>query len=229
MLTPKIVAPVHADGPLPALVVRSTKDFEITGRGNHEAWDRAEWTPLRRRDNPNHDYTVRIKVLYSKTGLYVLMDATDQQLTASLTDFENLWTEDVFEVFLWTDTKYPVYFEYEISPLNQELPIIIPNFDGNFHGWLPWHYEGERRIKKAVSIVGGTSQTGARIRGWKAEIFFPYALLNPLRNVPPKAGSQWRANFYRVDHDGGKSTSWDWSRVGTSFHEYQKFGVLKFE
>ena len=36
----------------------------------------------------------------------------------------DLWNEDVFEVFLWTDERYPVYFEYEISPLNHELPIL---------------------------------------------------------------------------------------------------------
>ena len=40
----------------------------------------------------------------------------------------DLWNEDVFEVFLWTDERYPVYLEYEISPLNHELPILDPEF-----------------------------------------------------------------------------------------------------
>ena len=39
---------------------------------------------------------------------------------------------DVFEVFLWTDEKQPIYFEYEISPLGYELPILVPNFGGKF-------------------------------------------------------------------------------------------------
>ena len=81
-------------------------------------------------------------MLYSKTGLYFLMDGTDRKLTATMTeDFMDLWNEDVFEVFLWTDERYPVYFEYEISPLNHELPILVPNFGGQFLGWRPWHYE----------------------------------------------------------------------------------------
>ena len=63
-------------------------------------------------------YETRVKVLYSKKGLYVLMDATDKKLTATMQeDFQNLWTEDVFEVFLWPDERDPLYFEYEISPL----------------------------------------------------------------------------------------------------------------
>jgi hypothetical protein len=32
-----------------------------------------------------------------------------------------------------------------------------------------------------------------------------------------------------VDYDGGKNASWDWARVGPSFHEFEKFGVLIFE
>ena len=169
-------------------------------------------------------------MLYSKSGIYVLMDASDELLTATMReDFLNLWTEDVFEVFLWTDERYPVYFEYEISPLGYELPIIIPNFEGKFLGWRPWNYKGDRKTRKAVTIVGGRQQSGAKIQGWKAELFFPYELLRPLQNVPPKPGTRWRANFYRVDYDGGEQTAWDWARVGPSFHEYKKFGTLVFE
>ena len=140
----------------------------------------------------------------------------------------DLWKEDVFEVFLWTDERSPVYFEYEISPLDRELPILIPNFGGRFLGWRPWHYEGGRRTRKATSIIGGPKQSQASIQGWRAEVFIPYALLTPLQNVPPKPGATWRANFYRMDHDQGKTTQWEWARVGDSFHEYEKFGSLIF-
>jgi hypothetical protein len=219
-----------AEAPQPTLVVPATDDFPVTGDGSNAAWQRADWTELSRRPNGTHEYRTRVKVLYSTQGLYVLMDGTDTQLTATMQeDFENLWTEDVFEFFLWTDERYPVYFEYEISPLNKELPILIPNFDGKFLGWRPWHYDGPRRTQKAVSIVDGPQQSGAKIGGWSAEVFVPYALLEPLQNVPPRAGTRWRANFYRVDYDNGQATAWDWARVGDSFHEYQKFGTLLFK
>ena len=216
--------------PLPVVKVVSTDDFEITDDGSVVAWRKAPWIELKKREPNHHHYTARAKVLYSKTGLYFLMEGTDRKLTATIQkDFQDLWLEDVFEVFLWTDERFPIYFEYEISPLNRELPILIPNFDGQFLGWRPWHYEGDRKIKKRVSIIGGDQKTGADIRGWRAEFFVPYDLLKPLRNVPPKPGTKWRANFYRVDYDGGKSSAWEWSEVGPSFHDYKKFGVLKFE
>ncbi len=218
-------APVHRE-----LRIRSTEDFEVNGEGTAEAWKKAEWEPLHRRGDKGHDYQTRIKLLYSGKGLYVLMDATDKKLTATMKeDFQDLWKEDVFEVFLWPEERDTLYFEYEISPLNVELPILVPNLEGRFLGWRPWHYEGARKIRKATSAAGGEKRSGAAVSGWKAEVFIPFELLAPLRNVPPKSGTRWRANFYRMDYDESTTTSWDWARVGPSFHEFQKFGTLVFE
>ena len=222
--------PVHAQSDeRPRLTVRPADDFEVSGSGESPAWRQSEWVPLRRRQPEAHPYDTRFKMLYSKTGLYFLMEATDRKLTATMTeDFMDLWNEDVFEVFLWTDERQPVYFEYEISPLNRELAILVPNFGGQFLGWRPWHYERDRLIRKATTTMGGPKEPHAAIQGWRAEFFIPYALLKPLQNVPPKAGTRWRANFYRMDYDDGQRTQWEWARVGSSFHEYEKFGDLLF-
>jgi hypothetical protein len=212
------------------LRIRRTEDFAVNGTGDAPSWEKAAWEPLNLRDSDGHQYKTHVKMLYSPTGLYVLMEAEDQTITATMKeDFLNLWEEDVFEFFLWTDERYPVYFEYEISPLGFELPIIIPNFGGEFLGWRPWHYEGKRKTQKATTVTGGSKQSGAKVKGWKAEVFVPYDLLKPLQNVPPQPGTRWRANFYRVDYDEGKKTSWDWARVGSGFHEFEKYGTLIFE
>ena len=219
-----------ADGQRPSLAVQRCEDFEVTGTGDADAWKSAEWVSLAKRPGGTHDYTARIKMLYSRSGVYVLFDGTDRLLTATMEeDFADLWNEDVYECFFWTDERHPIYFEYEISPLGYELPILVPKLDGQFLGWRPWHYEGDRKTKKSVSVRDGERKSMARVSGWTAEVFIPYALLKPLRNVPPQPGDVWRANFYRVDYDGGKSTAWDWARVGRSFHEIEKFGMLTFE
>jgi len=216
--------------PRPEATVGRCEDFAVNGKGDAPAWNRAEWVTLRRRPGGGHDYTARFKTVYAGQGVYVVFDGTDKTLTATMKeDFLNLWTEDVYECFFWTDEKHPVYFEYEISPLGYELPILIPNLDGKFLGWRPWNYEGDRRIQKAVSATGGANESMAQVSGWRAEVFVPYELLKPLGNMPPQPGTEWRANFYRVDYDGGESTSWDWARVGPSFHEFESFGTLVFE
>jgi len=212
------------------LRVRPSDDFELTGDGSAEAWKKTEWEPLHKRNDKGLPYETKVKMLYSKKGLYVFMEASDKKITATFTkDNQHLWTEDVFEVFVWPDERDPIYFEYEISPLNTELPILVPNLGDKFRGWLPWHEGGAARTRKATSAIGGELKSGAAVSGWRAEVFLPYELLIPLRNVPPKAGAKWRANFYRMDYDDKNTTSWDWARVGPSFHEYKKFGTLVFE
>jgi hypothetical protein len=216
--------------PAKVMHVRATEDFTVDGAGAAPAWKAASWEPLEVRGTGALPYQSRVKMLYSKTGLYVLMEAEDRTITATMSeDFLDLWNEDVFEFFLWPDEQHSVYFEYEISPLGFELPILIPNFDGKFLGWRPWHYEGARKTQKATMVAGGPKQSGAHVTGWTAEVFVPYELLKPLQNVPPEPGTRWRANFYRMDYDEGKNTGWDWSRVGPSFHEFQKFGTLIFD
>ena len=218
----QLTGPVHR--------VRATKDFEVTGKGDNGAWGRAEWVTLRRIEPDGHPYESRFKILHSKKGVYILMDGTDRKLTSTMTKpYAHLWKEDVYEVFLWTDERHPLYFEYEISPTNHELPILVPNIDGKFLGWTPWDYEGGRKIRKATSATGGPAESGAAVTGWRAEFFIPYGLLRPLGNVPPKPGTRWRANFYRVDHDGGTRTRWEWAHVDKRFHEIQNFGTLIFE
>jgi hypothetical protein len=214
----------------PTYRVASVADFVVDGRGSAAAWSKPAWEPLTPRGAAEGAYPTRFKMLYSGTGLYVLMDGEDRTLTATMKeDFLDLWTEDVFEFFLWPDERHPVYFEYEISPLGFELPILVPNFGGQFYGWRPWHYEGKRKTQKAVAVRGGQATTGASITGWTAEVFLPYDLLKPLQNVPPQRGTKWRANVYRMDYDGGRTASWNWAPVRGTFHQPEKFGTLLFE
>jgi predicted TIM-barrel fold metal-dependent hydrolase len=222
------------DGPvgqrLPEMHVKPCADFAITGDGQAEAWKSADRQPLSRQGKNGLPYQSQVKMLYSQTGLYVLLQGSDRLVSATRReDFQDLWKEDVFEFFLWPDEKQSIYFEYEISPLGAELPILIPNLDGRFLGWRPWHYDGQRKIRKATKGLGGELQPGAEVKGWSAEVFIPFELLQPLQNVPPRPGSVWRANFYRMDYDDGKKTSWAWAPVGSSFHEYQKFGRVVFD
>jgi len=213
-----------------SIKVKKCKDFEITGNGSSINWNNTNWVNIPLRKTIPENYVTKSKVLYSETGIYFLFDCVDKKLTATMkADFLNLYEEDVVEVFLWTSEDFPVYFEYEISPLNFELPIMVPNYKGRFYGWLPWHYEGDRRTRHATSITGGEKESGAAVDGWMAEFFIPFKLLNPLQQVPPVSGTKWRANMYRIDYDHNSGTTFSWQKTKVNFHDYNSYGTFVFE
>ena len=208
-----------------ALTIRKTKNFDITGDGSAPAWNATDWIPLEKRKGAA-SYSTRAKLLYSDHGIYALFSCEDNKITATFEeDFANLWTEDVVEIFFWTDERSTIYFEYELSPLNYELPILVPNMDGEFLGWRPWQYEGDRKTRHATKVV---KTDNGKTTAWTAEFFIPFALLKPLQNVPPKPNDSWRMNMYRIDYDK-EYTSWSWRPVKTNFHDYKSFGTITFE
>lgn len=210
--------------------VNRTADFKVNGKGNSANWQLAQWINITQRGVQETPMTTRVKMLYSKTGVYFLFDCQDKQITTSMTrDFMDLWTQDVVELFLWPDETSSTYFEYELSPLNFELPLLISNQQGDLVRWMPFHYDVNRKTVHETVIHAGKRVNHANIKGWIAEVYIPYKLLRPLNNILPKAGTKWRANFYRVDYDNNREVSWSWQKTGESFHDYQKFGTLLFK
>lgn len=209
------------------LTVNSISDFTITGKGDKPQWDSASWVPLTKLDKGVEEYDAKYKILYSKKGIYVLFTGKDKKINSTYkNDFDDLYNADVFEVFFHPNPAMPLYFEYEISALNKELVLLIPNLDGKIMGWRPWHYEKERLVQKAVNIA---KDNQGKMQSWSAECFFPYALLQPLQATPPVKGTVWNANFCRLDYDAGHMVKWSWSPVKVSFHEFKVFRSIRFQ
>lgn len=214
----------------PTLKVKKTKDFEVSGSGTAANWEETEWIEIPQRTFIGEAFATKAKILYSDKGIYFLFDCEDKRLTATMeADFMELWNEDVVEVFLWPDDSHPFYFEYELSPLNYELPLMVSNHNLDLALWQPFMYEGERKTRHATSVRGGEKEKGAVVKGWMAEFFIPYQLLRPLKNITPVPGAEWRVNLYRIDYDTGDEELWSWQPTSGNFHEIETFGTLLFE
>src|SRR5256885_11323790 len=169
------------------LEVKKSPDFKITGDGKNENWAKTSWLNITLRTPSSNSLVTKIKTLYSETGIYFLFSCQDKKLTATMNaDYMDLWKEDAVEVFLWTDENFPLYFEYEISPLNYELPLLISNYNGNLSRWQPFHYDSDRKTSHATVVMGGEKRSNAIITGWIAEVFIQYKLLRLLNKIQPK-------------------------------------------
>ncbi|MBX3252568.1 MAG: carbohydrate-binding family 9-like protein [Chitinophagaceae bacterium] len=210
------------------LPVKKCADFEVNGKGDNKEWNKTGWVYLTQIDEEKKQET-RFKIMYSNKGIYVLMYGDDEKVTSPYqNDFETLFKADVFEVFFHPNPGSSLYFEYEISPLNKELVLLISNKTAGMSSWKPWHYEGQYKTRKAV-FTEGAMQNNSPVQYWIAEVFFPYALLNLFDQTPPKSGTVWNANFCRLDYDSGKMIKWSWSPIQKSFHEFEKYRSIRFE
>ncbi|MEX0685689.1 MAG: carbohydrate-binding family 9-like protein [Balneolales bacterium] len=216
------------------LTIIKTEDFTITGDGSANQWSNAKFIELSQVPNQENreGLKTKVKIMYSNTGIYFFFQCDDELISATIdSHFQELWREDVIEVFLWPDERETVYFEYEISPLNYELPILVANNQGEQSHWIPFDYtykEGRRKVQHKTSVTGGKKESGDAITEWRAEFFIPFELLRPLNNIFPESGTRWRANMYRIDYDKGK-TNWVWQPIERNFHDFENFGTFLFE
>jgi hypothetical protein len=207
------------------LKVSKCTDFEVTGDGSNANWQKSAWTDLVQNQSVS-PYRTKFKILYSDSGIYCLYSCEDSKITATLRgENMDLYNEDVVEAFFWADESIPVYFEYELSPLNYELILMVPNYGGKFLGWIPWHYNDKRLTRHEVSIQKDSKN---EISIWYGEFFIPFELMKPMVQDPPKSGTKWRANFYRIDYDNRESY-WSWQSTRINFHDYDRFGTLLFQ
>ncbi|MGX2975586.1 carbohydrate-binding family 9-like protein [Ursidibacter arcticus] len=207
--------------------ITKIEDFIISGNGNNPNWNKVEWITLHSTGKQS-TLSSKVKMLYSESGLYLLFNNDDHKITATkLEDFSDLWNEDVVEFFLQPNKNIPLYFEYEISPLNKELLILVPNIDGKFQGWQNWRPDKEDQQK----VLKTEHKVEVLSNNWIAEVYIPYKLLKPLITRMPSKKDIWYANFYRIDYDEGYKT-WFWSIKENnnidSFHNMENFGKIIF-
>ncbi len=221
-----IYLPFSSQIEMKTTTVSKTPDFTIDGSGSASAWGKTEWLSLLRQSSTGASYSTKAKLLYSDNGIYGLFDCEDKKLCNTMQgDFLHLWEEDVVEIFLQPEAARAAYFEYELSPANFELPLIIFNADGKLNSWVPFLYEDHMKTTHATST---RYENDNQVAGWTAEFYIPFALMQPILRDTPVSGTIWKGNLYRIDYDEGESLN-SWCATTVNFHEPEKFGWLRFQ
>lgn len=216
---------------LPALDVPRTHDFVLADTAPNDCWETLPWVPLCQLEGDTGVAPeTRMKMQYSDTGLYILVEGKAETLHCTLEENNApLFTEDVVEVFVMPDPWQRVYLEYELSPLGYDLTLRVANHLGAFRGFQPWQLPADQQIQKKVVVHGGAQTSGAAITGWTMEIKIPFAWFAPLAVIPPVASAVWYGNVCRIDTEKGVKTHSAWSLPeGRHFHDYTRFGKLRF-
>jgi hypothetical protein len=141
---------------------------------------------------------------------------TDADPWATITERDGpLWDEEVVEVFLDPVGDSACYFEIEVNPLNTVVDLALRRIRSGYRKDFRWDCEG-------LETTAVTTE-----HGWTAELRIPFAALSA---EPPRPGTEWRANFTRIDRPRGRDrelSAWQPTRLAT-FHVPERFGVLRF-
>ena len=126
-----------------------------------------------------------------------------------------LWEKsDVFELFVSPDCNRK-YREFQVAPDGKFIDIAIDAENP------------QKRISDFNWNSGFSNITTASNHLWTSILIIPWSAF---KGTAPKAGEEWRINFYRIVSPLTDTKYLAWSPVGKiDFHQPEKFGKIIFQ
>ncbi|HOC99287.1 MAG TPA: carbohydrate-binding family 9-like protein, partial [Myxococcota bacterium] len=167
-----------------------------------------------------------VMVMNDNDFIYFGISATDLSIEATLKNRDDqLWTEDVFEIYLDALLDGKNYLEIQVSPANVVFDALFES-----HRSPKWEDAAKHTVEGLVSAVkldGTINKVDDIDRGWTMEVKIPVKSIPGLASISP--GTTLRANFFRMNmHQGRLGRAHAWGPGGRDFHDLEKMGVLEF-
>lgn len=223
---------------------RALAPLRIDGRLDKAAWQEAPWSDwfvdIQGASLPQPRFKTRMKLLWDDQYLYVGAELEEPDVWATLVEHDSvIYHDNDFEVFLNPTNDGKKYFEFEINALNTSWDLFLPKpYNQNGQADNSWEIPG---LKTAVWIDGTLNRPGAKDRGWRVEMAFPWtAFTERSGKGHPAVGDSWRINFSRVEWHvtvvngkyqklPGPEDNWVWSPQGViNMHVPEKWGIVHF-
>jgi hypothetical protein len=193
-------------------------------------------------------------VAWDDVNLYVAFSSVDAEPWGTMKNHDDqLWEEEVVEVFLDPDGDGRNYAEIEVSPHNVVVDLLIPAPRQGGGQAIRWNAAG---LRTAVAMHAA---------GWVVEMAIPWrSLTDAGTDRAPGPGDRWRVGLYRIERPGGPSRTkeiaalreklaaasaeakaalqaqidkleaglewlaWSPTRVERGFHDPERFGMVEF-
>jgi hypothetical protein len=214
------------------LLVTKVKNgsIKIDGKLDEKAWAEAATTSefVRTLDGQPAEQKTTAKLLWDDKNLYVAFINEDKDVWATLDKHDDkLWTQEADEMFIDADGDGKTYIELQVNPKGATFDSYLPTYRQNNNEW-------ESGMKAGVKVDGTLNKRDDTDKQWVAELAIPLTAAmgkeKEMKNVPPKVGTVWRANMFRMDQPNNRpqsGTGWSPPLV-SDFHALDKFGELIF-
>ncbi|TYP93476.1 Carbohydrate family 9 binding domain-like [Fodinibius salinus] len=159
------------------------EDFEVTADLDHTAWEQASSVFIKHQMQPNDEeeapVTTEVKVLYSKTHLYVgfsSQDVSPGRIRANVTDRDDFSGDDYVGVFLDPYNNNQNAYEFFVNPLGIQMDAIRTGNSEDMNFDALWY-----------------SKATITENGYTAVMKIPFKSINfPDRNL-----QDWSIQFFR--------------------------------
>ncbi|MBT9556450.1 MAG: carbohydrate-binding family 9-like protein [Myxococcales bacterium] len=223
---------------LPRLEVRKASGaITVDGKLDEASWAAAaESTVLPRPDGKPlaAAMATRVRTTWDEKALYVAFLSTDASMQTRYEKRDDeLWNDDVVEVYLDPDGDGKDYLELQVSPKNVVFDALFAS--RRTPDWKIARSFDLPGLETAVAAgaLPNFGQTRPTVDGWVTEIAIPWAgLAKAGVTGAPKTGALFRANFFRKDLPGDFAHLAAWSPVSddarADFHNLERMGSLVF-
>ena len=207
---------------------RASRPIVVDGLLDDPPWQGAPSVELVLADTggqPRQGTTVQL--LWDDHHLYVAFHCHDSDIWGVTTERDqDIYNQEVVEVFVDADRDNHGYVEIEVSPLNAVLDLFMLYRDDRQRGLWDWDSEG---LRTAVVVDGDPTRRGTADRSWTVEMAIPMSDFMTAPHLPPLPGDVWHLNLYRIDR-GQKGDEYSaWSPPGRlNYHTPERFGRLVF-
>lgn len=231
------------DLPPTYVCARANATINIDGALDDAAWAAAPWTAdfidiVGSRDKPPPALRTRAKLLWDDAHLYIAAEIAEPRVAATIRQRDQqLYREQVFELFIDPGGDGRDYLELQINPLNTVCDLRMDK---------PYRDKGKantafnlRGLRSAVRVQGTVNDPSDMDVGWSVELAIPWAAIEALADdtvAPPREGDRWRVNLARMRSSEKKDAAgkvrrdlWVWSAQGAvNMHLPERWGWVEF-
>ncbi len=208
---------------------------ELKGQWDSEAWSDIPYLEIAafRPESSPHRPRTRVKLQYSREGIFGLFQVRDRFVRCLRTGFQvDVYRDSCVEFFV-QPTPQSGYFNFEFNCGGASLMYYITDPErvpGGFRSFERLSAEEGRRVAIYTSLPPIVEPELVAETIWYLEFFIPFSLLRTHSGdwtVSP--GAVWRANFYKCGDDTSHPHWAAWSPVDAlNFHLPRCFGDIRF-
>lgn len=195
----------------------------VDGKIDEKEWANADMVTLLTADGKKVDTDpTTVKTLWDDKGLYFAFHCPDNMIESSYKNRDDeLWNNDVVEIYLDGGSDGKDYLEVQVSPAN-----IV--FDALFKvrrtpDWKEARKHNIEGLQTAVSVVGTLNNPKDSDTYYDVEVFVPFNAIPGLAKIPPDSDTKITCNFFRMDAKEGKVVlAYAFSPTGGDFHDLSK-------